>query len=103
MAKPTEGNQKGAQPHAEGAQHGEKAHERLQEQLRGKDTGGPRDQEHQPDEETDAPRLGRHKLHEDRQQHDEADKNSEKNRLRKDRAAHGEPGDETPSTHGGRR
>jgi hypothetical protein len=31
------------------------------------------------------PRQGRHKIYEDRQQHDEADKNSEKNRLARDR------------------
>jgi hypothetical protein len=103
MGKPTEGNQKGAQQHAEGTQHGEKAHERLQEQLHGKETGGPNDHAHQEEPETNpAPRLGGHPIFEDRQQHDEADKNADKNRLRKERAAHGLPGDETPSTHGGR-
>ena len=61
----------GPQRHAEG-QHGEKTHRHVIEQLQ---TGEPR---------TKAPdtRLieGRHRLHEDRQQHDEAEKNSERAR-----------------------
>lgn len=67
------GNRKGRQPgqqrHAEG-QHGQQTHRRFVEQLQegvasAKSTEG-------PDVE------GRHRLHQDRQQHDEAEKNSEK-------------------------
>jgi hypothetical protein len=68
-----DGRQKGAQRHAEG-QHGRKAHARLVETL----------------EEGRAPsarelgarsRQGEHRLQEDRQQHDDAEKHSEKNRV----------------------
>ena len=63
----------GPQRHAEG-QHGEKTHRRFIEQLHESRT---RDVEsealtEQPDIE------GHHRLHQDRQQHDEAEKNSEK-------------------------
>lgn len=59
----------GPQHHAEG-QHGDKTHKRFIEQLQegtsaAKQTEGP-------------PLVGNHRLHEDRQQHDEAEKNSEK-------------------------
>jgi hypothetical protein len=59
----------GPQRHAEG-QHGEKTHRRFIEQLQEgvaapKSTVGP-------------PVDGNHRLHQDRQQHDEAEKNSEK-------------------------
>jgi hypothetical protein len=68
-----DGRQKGAQTHAEG-QHGEKARSRFIESLHeapepiGSEIGA------------DSP-DGAHRLHEDREQHDEAEKNSEKNRL----------------------
>ena len=74
-----DGQQKGPQEHAEG-QHGERAHARFVEQL------------HQPmrgdDDAASVPNVvksdeGRHRLDEDRQQHDEADKNSEFNRQRR--------------------
>ncbi len=68
-----DGRQKGAQTHAEG-QHGKKAHSRFIETLH--EGRAPAEQE-LPAE----PQEGRHRLREDRQQHDEADKNSEKNRL----------------------
>jgi len=68
-----DGHQKGAQTHAEG-QHGEKAHSRFIEQLH---EGRPPSEQELGGE----PTKGRHRLDEDRQQHDEADKNSEKNRL----------------------
>lgn len=69
-----EGSQKGAQQHAEG-QHGEKAHARFVEQL------------HQPmrddpdDNVIHSDTTGEHRLFENREQHDEAEKNSEHNRL----------------------
>jgi hypothetical protein len=62
----------GPQDHAEG-QHGKKTHRRFIEQLqegtgRHQFPGGP-------------PVEGHHRLHQDRQQHDEAEKNSEKKRA----------------------
>ena len=72
------GGQKGAQQHAEG-QQGAKTHERLQEQLqsgrREPDAGKDRTSHDDP---------GENRLFEDRQQHDEAEKNSEKTRLSRD-------------------
>ena len=72
-----DGRQKGAQTHADG-QHGKKAHSRFLEQLRearedreGKRAAG----EGQMVE-------GRHRLHERREQFDEAEFNSERNRAR---------------------
>jgi hypothetical protein len=86
MAKPTEGNQKGPQTHAEG-QQGDKAHSAFIEELHGKHGGG-EESEGSPQGQNDAdvygmPKTGRHRLNEDRQQHDEAEKNSESNRLRR--------------------
>ncbi|HET7456404.1 MAG TPA: hypothetical protein VFJ74_02050 [Gemmatimonadaceae bacterium] len=73
--------QKGGQTHAEG-QHGTKTREALLQELNanGQRTGDA-EQEHQ---EAVAHREGKHKIHEDREQHDEAEKNSEKNRLTRD-------------------
>ena len=68
-----DGNQKGAQTHAEG-QHGKKAHSRFIESLH--EGRAPSGQQLAGDA-----KEGGHRLHEDREQHDEADKNSEKNRL----------------------
>lgn len=67
------GDQKGPQRHAEG-QHGGKTHDRFVEQLA---EGRPRERSEQ---EVNA-QPGSHRLREDRQQHDEAEKDSEKNRL----------------------
>ena len=63
----------GPQEHAENA-HGDKTHARLVEQLQQPVTRAA------GDETTDEspPREGQHRLHQDRQQHDEAEKNSEK-------------------------
>ena len=90
-------SQRGSQSHAEGG-HGDKTHQAIIQQLNanGQRTG---DQEN----EQPAPRAGKHKIHEDREQHDEADKNAEKNRLKKDLQRSGATGTEageTPSTHG---
>lgn len=84
MAKKT-GRQKGPQQHAEGA-HGEKTHQRFIEQLH----EGPSREEKQPghakhrnqDAAHQAP--GKHRLFENRQQHSEPEKNSEKTRLSRD-------------------
>ena len=79
MAK--KGKQKGAQTHPEGA-HGAKAHAHLIEQLH----SGTSEEAREPDTSHDEP--GKHRLFEGRQQHDEADRNSEKNRLDRDIRAH---------------
>lgn len=75
MAKPNEGNVKGAQEHAEG-QHGAKTRERLQElNATGRDAPDPTRPEGTP------VREGKHRITEDRQQHDEAERRSELARL----------------------
>lgn len=61
----------GPQRHAEG-QHGEKTHRRFIEMLQ----EGKRSNEEALTEQPDI--EGHHRLHQDRQQHDEAEKNSEK-------------------------
>jgi hypothetical protein len=70
------GRQKGAQRHAEG-QHGSKAHAHFIESLH--EGRAPT-----ASEVSTARVKGARRLHEDRQQHDEADKNSEKNRVGRD-------------------
>lgn len=75
------GNQKGAQRHAEG-QQGPKTTARQQEQLHSGDRGETARQDAQH------PADGKHRLFEQREQHDEADLNSEKNRLSRDIDAH---------------
>lgn len=76
------GNQKGAQRHAEG-QQGPKTTRRQIEQLESGSSGETARQDAQH------PADGKHRLFEQREQHDEADLNSEKNRLSRDIAAHG--------------
>ena len=71
-----DGRQKGAQRHAEG-QHGAKAHARFIESLQ--ESREPSASELEPQSSE-----GAHRLQEDREQHDEAEKNSEKNRLDRD-------------------
>ena len=75
------GNQKGAQRHAEGTQ-GPKTRARQQEILHSGERGETARQDAQH------PTDGRHRLFERREQHDEADLNSEKNRLSRDIEAH---------------
>ena len=75
MGKPTDGNIKGAQVHAEG-QHGKKTLERLQEMnATGRDAPDPTQPEGIP------VRQGKHRITEDREQHDEAEKRSELEKL----------------------
>lgn len=69
MAKWKKKQQPGPQQHAEG-QHGEKTHRRFVEQLQ-EGTSALKSTEQKDIE-------GHHRLHQDRQQHDEAEKNSEK-------------------------
>lgn len=63
------GRQKGAQRHAEG-QHGQATHRRIIEQLQEGSSAARSDER--------APIEGNHRLDQNRQQHDEAEKNSEK-------------------------
>ena len=71
--KKLEHTQKGAQEHAEG-QHGSKTHQHFLQNLQ---------QKLEPVDDNVIARdtKGKHRLFEDREQHDEADKNSEKTRL----------------------
>ena len=82
MAK-KQGRQKGAQAHAEG-QHGEKTHQRFLEELHSGASG-----EKQGRQEGQHEGKGRHQLFEGRQQLDEADFESQKNRLSRDVDRHG--------------
>lgn len=79
-----DGKQQGQQVHAEG-QHGEKTRAAFIESLHHKAAAEP-PSDHAPPGESDVdaagrPIIGHHRLREDRQQHDEAEKNSEANRL----------------------
>jgi hypothetical protein len=78
------GNQKGAQRHAEG-QQGEKTKSRQKEQLH----SGSGSREEATHREAQHPADGGHRLFEQREQHDEAELNSEKNRLDSDIDVHG--------------
>jgi hypothetical protein len=71
-----DGRQKGPQEHAEG-QQGEKAHSRFIESLH-------ESREPAASELRTSSADGSHRLREDREQHDEAEKNSEKNRLERE-------------------
>ena len=88
MTKPRDdrGRQKGAVPKAEG-QHGDKTHRKFLEQLH----GGPSGEARQAASAADPAHAGKgeHRLVEGRQQHDEAEKNSEKSRLSRDIEHHG--------------
>ncbi len=84
-----DGHQKGAPEHDEG-QQGDKTHSAFIEGLHGRH-GGSEESEGAPQPEnaenpTNAPGgpiSGHHRLFEEREQHDEAEKNSEANRLRR--------------------
>jgi hypothetical protein len=94
------GRQAGAQDHAEG-DHGPKTRAHLREQLQAG--------EHRPPTEEraavvryDAAFHGKRRLVEDRQQHDEAEKNSERTRLFIEHAHHRDdgPSDNLGNLHG---
>jgi hypothetical protein len=77
MATKPDGQVPGAQRHAEG-QHGDKTREQLvRENATGRDLPDPTLPEGVPHRE------GKHRLAEDRQQHDAAEKDSERNRERR--------------------
>lgn len=75
------GKQKGAQRHAEGM-HGPKTRARILEQLESGQAESP------PGPDRSHGVTGKHRLFERREQHDEADLNSEKNRLDRDIREH---------------
>ena len=80
-----QGGQQGPQGHAEG-QHGKKAHQAFLQELHSGKSGEERDEKEslsEPRGSQDNPE-GKHRIFEGRQQHDEADKNSEKNRLQRE-------------------
>jgi hypothetical protein len=81
-----DGVQKGPQDHAEG-QHGSKTRSKILEQLHsGNGNGATPENPPIPPEPTKhlAHHNSAHRLFEERQQHDEAEKNSEKTRLNRE-------------------
>ena len=77
------GEQKGPQANAEG-QHGEKTHSRFIDQLHEGPSPEPLDEKLAHDRKL-AAREGKRRLVEDREQHDEAEKNSEHTQQYDDR------------------
>jgi hypothetical protein len=77
--------------HVAEGQHGDKTHARLIEQLHSGPSGEPADDQRAARHEQSA-HEGKRRLVEDRQQHDEAERNSEKARLAKDIERGTEPG-----------
>ena len=76
-----DGVQKGPQDHAEG-QHGSKTHSKFIEQLQSGNGNAPDQVENGAERPKKlAHHNAAHRLFEDRQQHDEAEKRSEKTRL----------------------
>jgi len=87
-----EGVQKGPQDHAEG-QHGSKTHSKFLEQLQSGNDSTPENSENGTDRlKNPAHHNANHRLFEERQQHDEAEKKSEKTRLHRElERGHQEP------------
>jgi hypothetical protein len=100
MAK-RDGKQKGAQGHAEG-QHGDKTREAFIEGQRGRLSGrdaSAEEGESQSDGHEDVnaygqPVPGHHRLFEGREQHDEAEKNSEATRTSREANRFGKSGED---------
>jgi hypothetical protein len=91
-----DGVQKGPQDHAEG-QHGSKTHSKFLEQLHSGSNGvatNPENGNGAAEQEKQKPHHAAHRLFEDREQHDEAEKNSEKRRLHREIERHHLPPDE---------
>ena len=80
-----DGVQKGPQDHAEG-QHGSKTHSKFLEQLKTGNGVPPEEPQNglEPSKKSPAHHNAAHRLFEQRQQHDEAEKNSEKTRLHRE-------------------
>ena len=94
------GQQQGKPAAVEG-RHGDKTHARFQEQLHSGSHEQP-DDEQRADRHEQSAYEGKRRLVEDREQHDEAERNSEKVRLTKDkeRGADNGPSDNTSSLRG---
>lgn len=92
--------QQGPQDHAEG-DHGEKTRRHIMEQLQSRPREEPAEQVVEK-KRTRAAYAGKRRLVEDRQQHDEAEKNSERERLFKDveRGRADGPSDNRGNLHG---
>lgn len=86
--------QKGAQQHAQGM-HGPKSRAHLIDQLQSGTQGEEGDARSARDA-TSHGEPGKHRLFEQREQHDEADQNSERNRLEKDIQDHGHDRENLP-------
>ena len=78
-----DGVQKGPQDHAEG-QHGSKTHSKFIEQLHSRNGDEPDKIAEQEHPKHLAHHNAAHRLFEEREQHDEAEKNSEKTRLNRE-------------------
>jgi hypothetical protein len=79
-----DGIQKGAQDHAEG-QHGSKTRDKILEQLHSGNGTAPKAPPNPVEPaKSIAHHNAAHRLFEERQQHDEAEKNSEKTRLNRE-------------------
>ena len=77
------GQQKGAQAHAEG-QHGAVTRSQLKQQINNNGASAAEQAAEAEADEAAQVRVGRHRIYEERSQHDEADQNAEKNRLQRD-------------------
>ena len=77
-------NDEGKEPNVEG-RHGDKTHQAFIENLHEKQSESQASDgsDGSESENLDRPIAGHHRLSEDREQHDEAEKNSEANRLRR--------------------
>jgi len=75
-------NEEGKQPNVEGRQ-GDKTHQAFIENLHEKQPETQASDGAPQSDNPDRPIAGHHRLNEDREQHDEAEKNSEANRLRR--------------------
>jgi len=78
-----DGVQKGPQDHAEG-EHGSKTRSKILEQLHSGNGATPSTQNGSEPGKSIAHHNAAHRLFEERQQHDEAEKNSEKTRLNRE-------------------
>ena len=80
-----DGVQKGPQDHAEG-QHGSKTHSKFLEQLKNGNAATPENPANgvEPPLKNPAHQNAAHRLFEQRKQHDEAEKHSEKTRLNRE-------------------
>lgn len=94
-----DGVQKGPQDHAEG-QHGSKTRSKILEQLHSSNGAAADNSENgdgtKHDENHKAHHHSAHRLFEARQQHDEAEKHSEKTRLHREVERHHLPPESTP-------